>query len=376
MRVLLKSPLDPHSGYGNDGIAIATALTQAGADVYLDPTVVTAPLPSAVAALLTKRLEPPFDLLIHHIDPGALGLNPAARANATTTVAWTMWEYTTLDNLPGRSTLRRRLRDYDVVAGYDVVSSTALARYLSGGTKLATVQGGFWPQQWPPVARTWTGSRFAFCMVGALHARKDPMLAIEAFRELREEHPEEMDGVELNIKTVSPGLHSAMQDWIPGLRIFYEVWDEPTMRSFYADQHVLLAPSRGEGKNLPALEMLSTGGTVIATNWGGHTQWLTDAYAYPLDYTLDPVTPRTPHCLWAKADKRHLKDLMLHTLRRRDEAQRKGTIAAQLIGDMCGWNAVLDRLFTRIADLLPGAGERLLHAWRVDKETARKQSRG
>jgi glycosyltransferase involved in cell wall biosynthesis len=368
--------LDPHSGYGNDGIAIATALTQAGADVYLDPTVVTAPLPAAVAALLTKRLEPPFDLLLHHVDPSALGLSEPARANATATVAWTMWEFTTMDNLVGRSTLRRRLRSYDLVVGYDQVSTAAVAPYLSGATKLATVQGGFWPQVWPPVARTWTGDRFAFCMVGALHHRKNPMAAIEAFRELREEHPEQMRHVELNIKTVAPGLHPKLQDWAPGLRIYYEVWDERAMRQFYADQHVLLAPSRGEGKNLPALEMLSTGGTVIATNWGGHTQWLSDAYAYPLRYTLEPVHPRTPRCCWATPEQAHLKELMLHTVSNRDQAQRKGTIAAQLIGDMCGWRPVLDRLFLRIADLIPGTGERLLHAWRVTKENARKTSHG
>ena len=359
MRLLLRTALNPHSGYGNDGLALASALTQAGIDVYLDPLSVSTPLPALVAELLTKRLQPPFDLLLHHADPAALGITDGTRRASTLTAAWTMWEYTTLDNLRGRTTLRKRLANYDTVIGYDHNTTTALAGYTRAAT--ATVQGGYTPELWPPTPRDWHQPRFAFCMVGALHARKNPMAAITAFKELREEHPQLFAHAELNVKTVSPGLHSAMQTWCPGLRLHYEVWPQATMRAFYTDQHVLLAPSRGEGKNLPALEFLSTGGTVIATNFGGHTQWLTPAIGYPLHHTLTPVSPATPNCLWAEADPRHLKELMLHAITSRDDTQRRGDNAARLIPQMCGWPAVLHRLFTVLAEAHPGHGQRLLH---------------
>lgn len=368
MRILIKSPLNPHSGYGNDGVQLALAFLQAGADVYLDPAAVQAPLPAPVAELLTKRLRPPFDLLLHHWDPPNLGISAAARLNASVTVAHTMWEMATLDNCPGRSRLRKRLKDYDLVVGYDAVSTGALEPYVR--TNLATVQGGYWPDKWPGRPRMWDGP-LNFCMVGSLGPRKDPFVAIDAFRELRAEHPD-MD-IRLNIKTVAPGLHSGLMDMVPGLKIFYEVWPEEVLRDFYYSQHVLLAPSRGEGKNLPALEMLSTGGTVIATNFGGHTQWLSSMIGYPLNYTLEPLNPGLPDCLWAKADKQHLKQLMVQAYHHRAELARKGEIAADLIPSMCAWPKVIDRLMERVGQVCGDRGERVLHKYRAAKALAQQE---
>ncbi len=362
MKVLLRTALNPHSGYGSDGIGLALALRQAGCDVYLEPRAVQAPLPPKVAELLCKRLEPPFDLYLHHDDPAHLGITAGARRYASVAVAWTMWEMSTLDNFVGRSRFRKKLKDYDLVVGYEQVSSEALKPYVS--TAQATVQGGFWPAQWRQVRRDWHSPALKFCMVGALGPRKDPFVAIDAFRELREEQPE-VD-IELHVKTVSPGLHSKMEDWVPGLKIYYETWSDEQMRQFYAANHVLLAPSRGEGKNMPALEMLSTGGTVIATNWGGHTQWLSKEIAYPLDYTLEALTRAQPRCMWAKASKQHLKELMLHAYHHRDELARKGDLAAQLIPSMCAWPKVIDRLMERVGELNE-RGERVQHAYRVVK---------
>jgi glycosyltransferase involved in cell wall biosynthesis len=348
VKCLVRSPLSPYSGYGNDGIGIVRALLRMGLDVYLDSGYYSPPLPDEVAALLTRRLEAPFDLLIHHVDPGQLGITPETRNACAATVAHTMWEYTTLDNLKNRRGLKKRLRDYDLVLGYDSVSTGALAPYVTGAAD--TLQGGFWPDQWPAVRRDWNSKRFGFCMVGVLSERKDPFVAIQAFKELKDEYPDEFDGAELHLKTNVPGLHSAMEEWVPKLRVHYAVWPEHVLRDFYAGQHCLISPSRGEGKNMPALEFLSTGGTVIATNWGGHQQWLSDAYAYPLDYTLAPQAASTPDCLNARASKDDLKKLMLHVYRNRDEARRKGELAADLIPDMCGWDSVMERLFTKIGD--------------------------
>jgi glycosyltransferase involved in cell wall biosynthesis len=368
LKVLVKAPISPHSGYGNDGIGILLALRQAGCDVYVDPLHVQTPLPPDVAELFTKRLRPPFDLYLHHVDPGQLGMSGGARANSAVTVGWTMWEMSSLDNCHGRSKIRKALTPYDVVVGYDAVSTAAMKPYVS--SRSATVQGGYWPGSWPHYPHRDWNSTLRFCMVGALGPRKDPFVAIDAFRELREEHPG-LD-IELSIKTVSPGLHSKMQQWIPGLRIFYEVWDEATLRDFYAQHHVLLAPSRGEGKNMPALEMLSTGGTVMATNWGGHTQWLSPAIAYGIDYTLEPLTKSQPDCLWAKADKDHLKALMLHAYHHRDELARKGDTAAQLIPAMCSWPKAVDRLMDVVGSLNE-TGERVLHKYRAAKARVDEQ---
>ncbi len=371
-RVLLKTPVNAHTGYGNDGIALAQAFMMAGADVFLDPAWVQGPLPREVALLLTRRLEPPFDLLYHHTDPGQLGITPAARKAATVTIAHTMWEYTSMDNCRGRSSLRSRLKDYDLVFAYDTVTRDGLARYVDPAL-VPVVQGGFWPQQWPPVPRDWHSPPLRFCMVGALHQRKAPFAAIEAFADLKAEHPE-FASAELHLKTNVPGLHSQLQAYVDGLFIHYEQWPDDVLRQFYSRMHVLLAPSRGEGKNLPALGFLSTGGTVIATNFAGHTQWLHPGIGYPLHFTLTPVAPSTPDCRYADADIGHLKQLMWHCFTHRDEIAAKGARASSYIADLAAWDGVLDRVFTRIADQLPGPGERLQHQYRATVEAVRSGS--
>ena len=358
MKVLLSIPLSPYSGYGRDGIGLTRALMRWGVDVYLSPSVVQAPLPEDVAHLLTKTPEAPFDLIIDHRDPAALGATLSQKSATTALIAWTMWEYSNFGNLPGKSKLKKNLKNYDILIGYDQVSSDCLRDYSYKNQKVLTIQGGYEPEEWPyQESRNWhekaksdDSIRFGFCMVGQLHERKDPFVAIQAFQELKSDPNIEFEGAELHLKTNIPGLHSAMETVIPKLKIHYDVWDDETMLKFYAAQHVLLAPSRGEGKNMPALEMQSTGGAVIATNWGGHTQWLSNAYAYPLDYTLAPVSPEFPNTLNARASVENMKELMLHAYQNRDEVRRKGELASRVIPRLCSWDAVVERLFLQLKE--------------------------
>ncbi len=354
MKVLVQAPMSPYAGYGNDGIGITRALLRMGADVYLDPKVVQAPLPPDVAELFTKEVRGPFDLLIQHVDPMTLELTPEAREASAVAVGWTMWEYSNFLNMDKRSSLKKRLAKFDALVGYDEVSSAGLADFYKG--QVLTVQGGFWPEDWAPMVRDFHEENFYFCMVGMLHQRKDPFVAIQAFSELKSEHEDFDKHARLSLKTGMPGLHSKMEEVYPGLRIYYDIWNDETMKKFYNSQHVLLAPSRGEGKNMPALEFMSTGGAVIATNWGGHTQWLSSEYAYPLDYTLVPVDAKHQKTLNARASVEHLKAIMLHTFRNRNEVERKGKIASEVIPQMCSWDTVMERLMFQLTDV-PGGKE-------------------
>lgn len=358
MKVLLKIPLSTYSGYGNDGIGMTQAFIRSGADVYLQPTGVEAPLPADVAALLTKELRAPFDLFINHVDPGLLECRPEISANVGLTVAWSMWEYTNLKNLakPARKTLRKRMKHFDAFVGYSDLDN-AMADYYDG--PILTQQGGFDPAGWEPIARDWHEDNFYFFMIGVLSERKDPFRAIRAFAELQREHEDFRQHARLSLKTTAPGLHSKMEEAYPGLRIYYDIWPVETVKAFYRDQHVLLAPSRGEGKNMPALEFMSTGGAVIATDFAGHKQWLSSQYAYPLNYALEPVDTDHPETFNARADVDHLKELMLHTFRNRDEARQKGELASKVIPMTHSWDTVIRRLIEQLREKVPEKGERL-----------------
>jgi glycosyltransferase involved in cell wall biosynthesis len=354
MRVLLQVPLSIYTGYGNDGIGLAQSLLRRGVDLYLAPETVHSPLPKEVALLLTKDSAGPFDLVISHLNPSGLKA-PEAKIENQMQIGWTMWEWTNFDALPNKNELEKNLENFDALIAYDDVTSEALREYYAG--PIIVLQGGYDPEPWEYVERDWFSPTFNYFMLGVLNSRKDPWKSITAFKELKEEYPEEFKPARLTLKTTAPGLHSKMEETYPWLKIYYEVWPTEVVKKFYASQHVLLAPSRGEGKNMPALEFQTTGGVVIGSNWAGHTEWMYEDYSYPVKVTLEAEDSAFPDTLNARVDLEHFKSRIMEAFRNPDEAGLKGRKAAGIIPLTKSWDKVREALFEKLRDL-PG-GERL-----------------
>lgn len=364
MKVLIKAPLGPHSAYAYDGMSLALAFVRAGADVYLQPASVQPPLPADVAELLTRPPRHPFDLLINLNDPTHLGLTFEERATAAVTIAWTGWNYTTLDNCPGRSALRKRLADFDLTVGYDAVSTAALRPYVSDS--IATVQGGYWPENWPAAARDWNDPTLRVLCHMSRETRFTDLATIAAFKEVQEQRPDL--NIRLTLKAPGDGLFNAtrLEEMVPGLEVIDEYWPDDMMRGLYARHHLMLC-AKTDLQNRPALEFLSSGAPVIAVNFGGHTQWLSSSIGYSLDHTLVPLSKAKPACCWAGPSHEHLKQMLLHAADNRIELRRKGEAAATIIPGMCSWPAAIDRLID-IVGQHKGFGSQILHSYRRDKE--------
>lgn len=389
LKVLVKSPFSGYSGYGQDGFGLLRALHRWGCDVYPQPTWLDVPIPRDLLPLFAKTLHAPFDLLINHWDPANLQVSREARQVVRVVVGWTMWEFSppapdALRPCPqhrkeglqsgivscekckppqptglvgfkaGQDSLRQRLQWYDMLLGYDEVSLSALGPYLPRHVHGGVLQGGYDAADYALVERDWDGDNFGFCMHGQLGSRKQPWVAVEAFSKLKYEKPEAFGGARMSFHTSSPGhlfpeLNIPWQDL--RMRVYCEAFDRRQMQEFYGAHHVLLAPSRGEGKNLPALEFQTTGGVVAATNYGGHTQWLGGDWAYPLDYTLGPTFGDKP---WGPRDARvsvdHLADVMWHIYTHRGEARHKAQLAREHVIKTCDWQVVVENLFRRIRD--------------------------
>jgi glycosyltransferase involved in cell wall biosynthesis len=408
LKVLVKSPFSIFTGYGNDGFSLVRALHRWGCDVYVQPTWTDVPIPRDLLPLFGKELRGPFDLLINHWDPGHLMVSREARQSARVAVAWTMWEfsgspegaiepckvhkqerpnemglpdcpdckpvkhsglYPHCENLDDKvdddgtvhpTGVASRLQWFDMVLGYDSVSLAALEPYLRPGQYGGVLQGGYESADWPYIERDWHGEHFQFAAHGALGSRKAPWTLIEAFQKLKFEKGDAFAPARLAMHTNAPGalfpeLNGPLGEH--GIRIFVDNWDLPTLREFYGAAHCLVCPSRGEGKNLPALEFMTTGGVVAATNYAGHTQWLSSDWAYPLDYKLGPTFEDKP---WAAQDAKvsvdHLADVMWHIYTHRDEARQKAMRAREVIPKMCDWEVVVEALFRRVRDEVPGPG--------------------
>jgi glycosyltransferase involved in cell wall biosynthesis len=363
MRVLLQVPLSIYTGYGNDGIGLGQALVRAGVDLYLAPDIVHSPIPQELALLLTKPSIGPFDLVISHLNPMALK-GPETKNENEISIGWTMWEWTNFDAAKDKHLLRRNLKNFDALVAYDEVTETALREYYDG--PIIKLQGGYDPDPWEYTERDWHSKTFNYFMLGVLNTRKDPFKSITAFKELKEEYPEEFAPARLTLKTTAPGLHSKLQETYPWLTIYYDVWALDVVKRFYASQHVLLAPSRGEGKNMPALEFQTTGGVVIGTNWAGHKEWMNEQFSYPVNYTLESEDVDYPETRNARVDMEHFKFRILETFRDRDKAHIKGQSAAGLIPMIRSWDKVTENLFELLRDLPNGERTWILYSMTGD----------
>jgi glycosyltransferase involved in cell wall biosynthesis len=239
------------------------------------------------------------------------------------------------------------------------------------------LQGGFEASEWKYMERDWSDDAvFRFGMHGALNRRKEPFLVLQAFLELCDEHPEFKEKARLLFHTTAPGVFPEMNEIYKrsgiGVRVWMETWPKERLEQYYQACHALVYPSHGEGKNLPALEHAATGGVELVTDWSGHQQWLRDDCAYPLACTVEPMFAGKPELAhWAVVDIAEVKRAMWHVFTHRAEAKAKGELASRLIPQMCSWDAVVEALFRRLRDLVPGQGEivcNLAMACRRDRE--------
>jgi hypothetical protein len=388
VKVLVSVPVNAVTGYGTDGIELLRALMRWGADVYLHPSGIHPPLPSEVAALLTKPIPEHVDLFISHRCPQELARPESAGVYATSTVAlaWTMWEWDSLDNVDRigegncehafrvTDNLAGALKGFDAVLAYDKVSQKAMSPYHQ---QVEVLQGGV-TAALPPTPRDWQASPFRFLMVGALSNRKNPFAVIQAFKNLRDRG--ELRDAQLVLKTTFGGLHPAMEQWCPGLRIIGEVWPEQQIYELYRLSHVLMAPSWGEGKNIPAAQFAMSGGAVAATFVGGHAQWMSDAYAFPLKFEMREIYPGARG---AVVDPVHLEETMLRIYTDRGDTARRASTAARVLPSMMSWDKVLERLMLRLGDLAGRRGHEVEAMMRAckrsdseDPDFAKLRSRG
>lgn len=376
MKVLLSAPANSITGYGNDGIELAQALIRWGVDLYLAPASVFPPLPRDVAAVLTKPVPPTVDLLIAHKCPQELARVESCGiySLATVALAWTMWEWSSLANVDTinadncehafrvTDNIRDSLSRFDAVLAYDDVSHQALSPYHDN---LHTLQGGVTPLA--PMQRDWMASPFRFLMCGVLSARKNPFVAVNAFKSLRDSG--ELTDATLTLKSTYPGMHPAMEAWCPGLKLINEVWPASRLHQLYRDSHVMVAPSWGEGKNRPGVEFATSGGAFVGPRIGGHAQWMNSDYTWSVDYKLRDFGNGA---YGADVDEGHLAELMLKLYSDRSSTAMKAATAARCLPAQVSWDSVLERLLLRLPSFVPGRGAEvaaLMRACRQDPES-------
>jgi len=216
--------------------------------------------------------------------------------------------------------------------------------------------------------------KFTFLNVGVCQPRKDTYRLVQAFCEAfpkDAEHIPEGPGypikpsqVELVLKSNNFGdlswVSAPREDGPPydrraNIRAIFTGQDERAkigdlpkeeMYELYANADAVVHPSHGEGIGYPILEGAATGCPVIFTNWSSPAEYFDEENSYPISLSPYPNTTFTKayegapgdNGVWANCHIGHLKFLMWHVLKEREEALAKGKKAHEHVRDNFTWD--------------------------------------
>jgi glycosyltransferase involved in cell wall biosynthesis len=270
--ILFRGGISTYTGYG-------TALCSLVAECanYLDVALwgidVSMGLPRNVTAILEKPIPNEIEIFVDFVTP----FNAYGKFKNVYSVLYSMVEQTGFT----------KNVDKELISEYHrTITTNHVAREVfekAGCQNVSVVPLGIEPNFWKYKPRK-LGNKIRFCTTGYMNKRKGVDLAVKAYREIRKRYDCSLDIWNVN------NVHMP-KEWldIPDLRIIEKPVLKQGLRDFYYNHDVMLAVSRGEGFNMPPVEFLSTGGSVVATDWAGHGMWMSENFAYPVKYRMIEV---------------------------------------------------------------------------------------
>lgn len=266
-------------GYGRDGIGIIRALRDRGHHVTVAPIRggMQVPLPVDIALSLSVEnyQDPSYDIRIVHQSPLDVGLSLPDAEVASVNIWWSMWEWenypdSEINNMP----LGYRTKYFDYFVAYDSGTLASLGPHLKSHIEQITCQGGYESEDWMPDPHYQFPEEFIVGTLGDMSGRKNPFVLMDAFRLFKDRNPEVKS--RLVLKSRKPLLGPLVGPYSDPEYNIVEVngvWTRDQMERFYRALGVYVAPSYGEGKNLPALEAATNGVPLILSDIPGHKAW-------------------------------------------------------------------------------------------------------
>jgi len=129
----------------------------------------------------------------------------------------------------------------------------------------------------------------------------------------------------------------------PSVQVITDILSQAQMNQLFEKSHAFVLPSRGEGIGLPYLEAGSYGLPVIATGWGGHTDFLNQENSYLINYKEVPIPEKwytgyyNKGQWWAEPDVYDLKKKMRNVYENYQEALQKGQLLKKEIELNYSW---------------------------------------
>lgn len=240
---------------------------------------------------------------------------------------------------------------------------------------------------YPLDTRTWNpdvkplvkkGDRYRFLYMNSWYERKgwdvllrawwqeftadDPVeLVIKSYRETdRQDHLD----IELAKFAVKMGVDRSKK---APVTIIDQVLPAPALPGFMKSFDCYVSPHRSEGFGLNPWFAMALGVPVIATDYGGNTDfcksdtsWLirADEYTKPSQKELD-IFPHLEGITWVEPSIKDLRFNMRHCMRYPDEAQRRARNGRQLVAFAYSYEMTHDNFADAVKSVSKGAWERL-----------------
>lgn len=221
---------------------------------------------------------------------------------------------------------------------------------------------------------------FTFLACFDLSLRKGWDLLLRAF--LQEFTPEDSVRLVLNVHSSGGADRASLRDFIEqwARRWGEEHWlapdgrwrrgspvlcldediHEDDMPRFFRSGDAFVMPSRGEGWGIPAMQAMASAVPVIATAWGGQSDYLDDDVGWPLAYRMHPVNadacrevPTFAGQMWAEPDFENLCQTLRRVRQSPEEARRRAEAGLRRVRERYSREKVDLRAVECLAELHP-----------------------
>jgi glycosyltransferase involved in cell wall biosynthesis len=272
--ILIRGGISTYTGYGSALCSLASELTNY-LDVALWGVDVSMGLPRDITAILEKPIPQRAEIFLDFVTP----FNAKGGYKNIYSILYSMVEQTGFT----KNVILKDLKSYHKIITTNYVAKEVFEKALDRNDVIV-IPLGIDPNFWKYKPRK-IGKKIRFCTTGYMNKRKGIDLAVEAYKQIRQNYDCSLDIWNVNNEPMP-------KKWleIPDLKIIEHPTLKAELREFYYNHDVLLATSRGEGFNMVGVEFLSTGGSVIGTTWAGHEMWLHENFAYPVRYNMVEVT--------------------------------------------------------------------------------------
>lgn len=285
-QVVWKGPVNKRSGLGIASREYVSALRRQGVNTTV----------GGAKSVVTGKPKSKRVLIYHH-SPAALNIKKE-RKHFNKIIINTVWETTRIP-----MSWRRTINRADAVCVPSIQNKAAL-RKSGVRVPIFIVPHGVHAYKFTPKNRKRLANkknrRFTFISIFGFQHRKNPEGLLKAYwKEFSSR-----DNVRLFIKTNGYAPYEN-ERWIRNRIIAYKAslgirkktapvkivarqLKANHIRRLYTQGHCFVLPTRGEGVGLPFLESMASGVPVIATGWGGHTDFLTSKNSFLVNYKLRP----------------------------------------------------------------------------------------